>query len=237
MAARVVLRECPFGWSNLLVSTTSENESLRAAHARAGAGVAHRSSGRPAWLNRRNVVALGLALLALVTLIDYMTGIESLFFIFYFLPVALFAWFLSRAAAEIMALASGIVWWSVDRLGGHVYPHELYRLWNALTCLAAFALLAWGVSEIRRRLEKEHRLNAALANTLEAQRRATDDIRKLQGQIQVVCAWTKRIRVADRWLRFEEFLHGQLGIEVTHGISEEAAQELRKQLEGPPPRG
>jgi hypothetical protein len=170
-----------------------------------------------------------------VTLIDYVTGTESLFFVFYFVPVALLAWLRTRRAAVAMALASGVAWWSVDWLGGHVYPHELYRLWNALTCLAAFALVAWGVSEIRRRLENEHRLNVALAETLEAQRRATDEIRKLQGQMQVVCAWTKRIRVADGWLSFEEFLRSRLGIEVTHGISEEAAQELRRQLEGLPP--
>jgi hypothetical protein len=220
-----------------MVCTTNEDESLGAAHARTEADAPRRSSDRPAWRSRWSIVALGLALLALVTLIDYVTGTESLFFIFYFLPVALFAWFLSRGAAEIMALASGIAWWSVDRLGGHVYPHELYRLWNALTCLAAFALVAWGVSEIRRRLEKEHRLNVALAETLEAHRLATDEIRKLQSQVQVVCAWTKRIRVADHWVSFEEFLRSRLGIEVTHGISEEAAQELRKQLEAHPPPG
>jgi hypothetical protein len=193
--------------------------------------VTHRSAGRSVW----RVAALGLALLALVTVLDYVTGDEFLFFIFYFLPVALFAWFLSRGVAETVALVSGVAWWSVDRLGGHVYPHETYRLWNALTCFAAFELIALGVSEIRQRLEKEHRLNVALTETLEAHRRATDEIRKLQGQIQVVCAWTKRIRVADSWVSFEEFLRSQLGIVVTHGISEEAAQELRKQLEGPPP--
>jgi hypothetical protein len=38
---------------------------------------------------------------------------------------------------------------------------------------------------------------------------------------------------------FEEFLRNRLGIEVTHGMSEDAARELRKHLEdpsaGPPP--
>ena len=207
------------------------NEPAAAAKVRAP----RRFSRRRVWRSRRSRVAQGVTLLALVTLIDYVTGTESLFFVFYFLPVAVLAWFVSRRAANIMALASGVAWWTVDRLGGHVYPHELYRLWNAVTCWVAFALVAWGVSEIRRRLQQERRLNAALAKTLETQQRATDEIRRLQGQIQVVCAWTKRIRVADRWLSFEEFLRSQLGIEVTHGISEEAARELRKQIEDPPP--
>jgi len=183
-----------------------------------------------AWLGRGGIVALGAVLLAGVTLIDYSMGADFLFVLFYFVPVALFAWFLDRRAAGVMAVACGIGWWSADRLAGHVYPRELYRVWNALTCVASFALLAWGVSEIRGRLEGEHRLAVALAEALEAREKATEQIRKLQSQIQVVCAWTKRVRVMDEWMSFEDFLQSQLGITVTHGISQEAAQELRRQL-------
>lgn len=178
------------------------------------------------------VLAAGVGLLAVVSLVDYLTGYEFLFFVFYFGPVALYARFLSARAAKAMAVASGFVWWAVDRLSGHPYPHELYRLWNALICLVAFWLIAWAVADIRTRLEAEHRLNQALAETLDAQRRATEEIRKLQGQMQTICAWTKRIRVEDRWVSFEEFLKSRLGIEVTHGMSEEAAAELRRQLRG-----
>jgi hypothetical protein len=179
---------------------------------------------------RWGVLAGGLASLAFVSLVDYVTGYEFLFFVFYFLPVGMYAWFLGSRAGKAMALAAGIVWWAVDRLDGHVYPHPLYRVWNALICLVAFWLVAWATAEIRERLEAQHRLNLALAETLETQKRATEEIRKLQGQMQTVCAWTKRIRVEDKWVSFEEFLRSRLGIEVTHGISEEAAEELRKQL-------
>ncbi len=182
---------------------------------------------------RWRTIAAGVGLLALVSLIDYVTGYESLFFIFYYLPVALYAWFLGESMAETMALASAVVWWIVDRVGGHSYPHELYRLWNALTCFGAFWLVAWAVAQIRERLEKQRRLNIALAETLEAHKRATEEIRRLQGQIQTICASTKRIWVEDQWVSFEDFLSSRLGIRVTHGLSDEAAQELRRQMEGP----
>jgi hypothetical protein len=165
-------------------------------------------------------------------LVDFATGYESLFFIFYFLPVALCSWLLTPRAGETMAVACGIVWWIVDRVGGHTYPHELYRIWNALTCLVAFWLVAWATSEIRRRLEKQERLNAALAETLAAQKRAMEEIRRLQGQIQTICTWTKRIRVEDQWMSFEEFLRSRLGMQVTQVLSEEAAQEqLRRETQ------
>jgi len=176
---------------------------------------------------RLDVLAAGLGLLALLSLVDYVTGYQFLFFIFYFLPVALYAWYLPRGAGMAMAVACGAVWWIVDRLGGHMYPHELYRVWNALTCLGAFLLVGRGVFEIRRRLEKERRLNRALGRTLEAQKRSTQEIRRLQGRIQTICASTNRIKVEDQWVSFEEFLRSRLGIEVTHGLSEEAAEALR----------
>ncbi len=178
-------------------------------------------------------VAAGVGLLALVSAVDYVTGYESLFFIFYYLPVALYAWFLSESMAEIMALASAVVWWIVDRVGGHPYPHELYRLWNALTCFAAFWLVAWAVAQIRERLEKQRRLNVALAETLEAHKRATEEIRRLQGQIQTISASTKRIRVGDQWVAIEDFLSTRLGIQVAPDLSEPPAEESRRQIDGP----
>jgi hypothetical protein len=169
-------------------------------------------------------------LLVLVSLVDYVTGYESLFFIFYYLPVALLAWFLGRRQGWTMAVASAVAWWIVDRVDGHPYPHEWYRVWNAFTCFVAFALMAYFVCEIREQLHKQRRLSHALEESHEAIQRSTQEIRKLQSQIQTVCAWTKRIRVDGQWVSFEDFLLGQLGIYVTHGLSEEAADELRRQL-------
>jgi AmiR/NasT family two-component response regulator len=44
-------------------------------------------------------------------------------------------------------------------------------------------------------------------------------------QFITVCAWSKKIKVGDdRWVPFEEFLMHYLGLQVTHGMSPEAAQ-------------
>jgi hypothetical protein len=41
-----------------------------------------------------------------------------------------------------------------------------------------------------------------------------------------ICAWTGRVRSDGRWVRIEEYLAERWGIEVTHTISEEAAERL-----------
>ena len=45
-----------------------------------------------------------------------------------------------------------------------------------------------------------------------------------------ICAWTKQVRVDGEWLSIEEFLKKYLEINITHGISPEAAQKLSNEV-------
>jgi hypothetical protein len=56
--------------------------------------------------------------------------------------------------------------------------------------------------------------------------RSTEAIRKLQGHLQVVCAWTKRVHVEGKWIPLDEFLTDQLHAKVSYGVSPEAMQEV-----------
>ncbi len=50
-------------------------------------------------------------------------------------------------------------------------------------------------------------------------------------KLQVVCAWTKRIRVEGKWMTFDEFLKNYLHFNLSHGISPEAMERLAKEIE------
>lgn len=43
-----------------------------------------------------------------------------------------------------------------------------------------------------------------------------------------MCAWTKKIRIGEDWLNFEEFLRERLGLAVTHGIHPDAVDEASR---------
>ncbi len=73
------------------------------------------------------VLLASLLSLLLVSYVDYITGYEFLFFVFYFIPVVLCGWFLGLWSAMGMAMLSGVSWFVVDRLSGHFYPHEGFR--------------------------------------------------------------------------------------------------------------
>ena len=49
-----------------------------------------------------------------------------------------------------------------------------------------------------------------------------------------VCSWTRRVKWEGRWLTFEEYLEKRFNLQFTHGISEEAAEKFRAELEMEP---
>ena len=52
------------------------------------------------------------------------------------------------------------------------------------------------------------------------------EIQGLQNQMQVVCAWTGRIKVDEQWMSVSDFLSKRLNLTVTHGMSPEAVEKF-----------
>ncbi len=180
---------------------------------------------------RRRVVLASLAILLLVSYIDYATGYEFLFFVFYFIPVALCAWSVGRSWALMMAVLSGMCWFLVDLVSNHPYDYEAIRYWNAFTCLVAFAFLGLLLHKLKASLDQEKQAREELARTLEDLQRSTEEFRNLQSEFQVVCAWTHRIRIGGKWIPLHDFLREKLHFTVSHGISPEAFEEIKSSLE------
>jgi CheY-like chemotaxis protein len=55
---------------------------------------------------------------------------------------------------------------------------------------------------------------------------AGQEIQGLQNQMQVVCAWTGRIKVDEQWMSVSDFLSKRLNLTVTHGMSPEAVEKF-----------
>jgi hypothetical protein len=84
---------------------------------------------------------------------------------------------------------------------------------------------------LKRTLEERSRANQDLQKALEDLKSSTEEIRKLQNGLQVVCAWTKRIKVGEQWMTPDEFLSTQLHLKLSHGMSPEASIEFEKELQ------
>src|SRR5664279_5760416 len=177
------------------------------------------------------VIPASLANLLVLSYIVYLAGYNFLFFIFFFIPVSLCGWYLGRVSVVCMAILSGLSWCVVDILSNHFYPVELCRYANTVICFLAFAIIGLLLQRLRHSLTEQLRVRRDLEKTLEDLKRTTEDARKLQSQLQVVCAWTKRINIEGRWVALDEFLTNQLNTKITYGVSPEAMQEVLDHVE------
>ena len=91
--------------------------------------------------SRMRVLGIALLLLLLVGWLDYLTGLDLVFDIFYLLPVTIAAWFVGRNVGFIFALASGVIVFLAN-LGVNDPNLISTELWNVFTRLTFFMLFA-----------------------------------------------------------------------------------------------
>jgi hypothetical protein len=132
-----------------------------------------------------------------------------------------------------MAVATGFTWCFVDILSDHQYPHEVVRYANSFLCFVAFATIGILLQGLKQSVNEQSKAREELQKTLDELNRSTEAIRKLQSQLQVVCAWTKRVHVEGKWISLDEFLTDKLHAKVSYGVSPEAMQEVLESQEQP----
>jgi hypothetical protein len=129
-----------------------------------------------------------------------------------------------------MAVLSGACWFLVDVLSEHHYPHEVIRYWNTFTCFLAFAVIGFIMHHLKQSRDQEQKSRRELEESLAELQDSTREIRNLQSQLQVVCAWTQRLRIEGKWVTLDEFLTSKLNLRISHGISPEALAEIKREL-------
>jgi len=102
------------------------------------------------------VMLASLALLGALGWVDYITGYELGFFVFYSVPVGLTAWYASRWPAVGVALLASVTWWLADRFNGVSYSSNFYFYWNLTVHFFAFVINAITIAKIKRDLDERH---------------------------------------------------------------------------------
>jgi signal transduction histidine kinase/CheY-like chemotaxis protein/HPt (histidine-containing phosphotransfer) domain-containing protein len=116
-------------------------------------------------LPKNAVAALGLVLIILLGFVDYATGTEITFSIFYLVPISLTSWYVGRWQGILACLISTLTWLTADVLVGLTFSHTLVMIWNGTIRFLILAMLAIMLSELKifLRREKEARESAVAA--------------------------------------------------------------------------
>ena len=94
-------------------------------------------------------ITVGGVCLAVLGVIDYLTGADISVAIFYLLPVSLVAWRVGRPAGMWMSIASVLLWYVADVMGGAFDSHTVALYWNAAVRLSTFVLVTYLLSTLK----------------------------------------------------------------------------------------
>ncbi len=119
--------------------------------------------------------ALSLVQLAIIGLVDYLTGYELGVSLFYLLPVCWCAWFLGRTGGLLASVACAVVWAAADQAAAHRYSSWFVLYWNAGLRLGIFVVVALLLSMLRQTLQRVDALSRTDPLTLASNPRAVED--------------------------------------------------------------
>ncbi len=179
--------------------------------------------------NRQNWKFSGLIVLLvfLIGILDWSTGYELSFFVFYFIPVSLAAWFLGSAGSFLIAILSSLVWFGAVLLTGHRYSSTFIAVWEPAIRFVSYASIGWGVIKLKNALEIRKTTIEQLRASIVQRNKTERSLRELTGTLeQRVSERTRMVEARAKQLqtlamelieseererrRFSELLHDDL---------------------------
>jgi diguanylate cyclase (GGDEF)-like protein len=124
------------------------------------------------WQDQSNLVkvAIGYTLVGVIGFIDYLTGYEIAFSIFYLVPIVLVAWFIGKRSGMLIAIFSAAVWGVADAASGSPYSRPFIPYWNTLVRLGFFVIVNHTLFKLKDALKREKDLarRDSLTNVMNA---------------------------------------------------------------------
>lgn len=185
-----------------------------------------------AYLEKRSrpfLVTAGIVLVALLGVLDTLTGYELSFSLFYLIPISLVSWFAGRRSGIMMTLYSGFSWFTADSLAGHVYSHPAIQYWNGSIRLGFFLVSALLIAALREALEHEKELSRIDNLTGAVNRRYFDTL--LQQEIDRTRRYGRPYTLAyvdlDNFKMVNDTAGHSEGDKVLQAVADAAREQLR----------
>lgn len=174
--------------------------------------------------NIRKQVQFFAVVVLIITLgvIDWATGIELNFFVFYFIPISLAGWYLGLGPAVILSMLSALVWFVANDFAGRTTSAHFYSVWNTGIRLTSFLYIGFAISKMRQVLEMEKVTAADL-------RQALSEIRVLEAVLPI-CAQCKKIRDSENiWQPLEAYISRHSDTRFSHGYCPDCARRFMEE--------
>lgn len=104
-------------------------------------------------LPRPPLVVGSIIIVALLGYLDYLTGVEISFTIFYFLPITIIAWYVGLELSLFFSVICAMTLFLADYFGGHIYSSDYFMAWNAIMRLSMFLLVSLTIHKLKKHEE------------------------------------------------------------------------------------
>jgi len=120
----------------------------------------------------------GFIIVLFIGAIDYKTGHELSFSIFYLLPIALVVWFVNRNAGIFISLIGAATEFVANFLAGRSYSHPLISIWNSAVLLGFFLLSVFILSTLKIEYRRRIKLIDELQDTVVELKRTEEELKQ-----------------------------------------------------------
>ncbi len=103
--------------------------------------------------SKRTVALIAVILTLLLGILDFESGTEIHFVVFYLAPIAMASWYVNRNTGIYLAVMCSLVWLVADSLYGRSYSNLWIAGWNFLMRTGAFAVYSLSLSQLRDKFE------------------------------------------------------------------------------------
>ena len=165
-------------------------------------------------LHQLKQAALLIVLSFVLGTIDWISGYELNFSVFYFIPVSLAAWSFGALGSVAFAVFCSMIWYGADFLADHTYSNTLYAVWDTMLRLVSFLAIGWAVASLKKNLDIEQ-------ETARKLRASLSEIRVLESFLPI-CAECKKIRDEQGdWHQLEAYISRRTDTRFSHGYCPE----------------
>lgn len=104
---------------------------------------------------RHVILFLGFVITGIIGFIDFLTGYEFAFSVFYVIPIAIVTWQTGCQPGLVTSFFGALLWLGVDIASAHPYSHQLIPVWNSFIRLSFFVIITVLLSRLKKSLDRE----------------------------------------------------------------------------------
>ncbi len=119
-------------------------------------------------LNYSLKIIINIFLLLIIAFLDFETGNEISFSIFYLIPIALSVWTIGKNPGIIFCFAGAILWLIADMMVSSTYSLTGIIFWNSLVRLGFFLLVTSLLTYVKKQMKMEEELTHFLVHDLKS---------------------------------------------------------------------